>query len=178
MHTTDYIFYKTRGTFRFPHIAPEKIVTTLPMINGLKNMIKKFETSSLWNLTEGRKQLLSLQKKMCPRQSRKRRAVVSEALFHGKLFDSLENCSIVCYTCESGAYNFTKKSCIVVHAKLPIFRSCILLTCVYDNERPYDILWRDEAHFYLQGYFSIHNCRIWATKIHSVLCQKLFFLQM
>ena len=34
---------------------------------------------------------------------------------------------------------------------------------------PYNILWTDEAHFYMRGTVNTHNCRIWSTEIpHQV----------
>ncbi|GBO27995.1 hypothetical protein AVEN_68080-1, partial [Araneus ventricosus] len=31
-----------------------------------------------------------------------------------------------------------------------------------DNSWPWNILWTDESHYYLQGSVSTQNCRIWA----------------
>ncbi|GBL88998.1 hypothetical protein AVEN_255159-1 [Araneus ventricosus] len=33
-----------------------------------------------------------------------------------------------------------------------------------DNTCPWNILWTDEAHFYLQGSVNTQNCRIWARE--------------
>ncbi|GBN27936.1 hypothetical protein AVEN_216322-1 [Araneus ventricosus] len=33
-----------------------------------------------------------------------------------------------------------------------------------DNAWPWNILWTDEAHFYLQGSVNTQNCRIWAKE--------------
>ncbi|GBL89158.1 hypothetical protein AVEN_255278-1 [Araneus ventricosus] len=33
-----------------------------------------------------------------------------------------------------------------------------------DNAWPWNILWTDEAHFYLQGSVNTQNCRIWARE--------------
>ncbi|GBL73768.1 hypothetical protein AVEN_230745-1 [Araneus ventricosus] len=33
-----------------------------------------------------------------------------------------------------------------------------------ENARPWNILWTDEAHFYLQGSVNTQNCRIWARE--------------
>ncbi|GFX12125.1 uncharacterized protein TNCV_2999081 [Trichonephila clavipes] len=39
-----------------------------------------------------------------------------------------------------------------------------------DPEWPWNILWTEEAHFYLGGSVNTHNCRIWETdNLHSTL---------
>ncbi|GBM31390.1 hypothetical protein AVEN_99607-1 [Araneus ventricosus] len=36
---------------------------------------------------------------------------------------------------------------------------------------PWNILWSDEAHFFLNGQVNIHNCRTWATENPHVIHQ-------
>lgn len=38
-----------------------------------------------------------------------------------------------------------------------------------DNSWPWNILWSDEAHFYLNGQVNTHNCRIWAKENPNVV---------
>ena len=38
-----------------------------------------------------------------------------------------------------------------------------------DGHWPWNILWTDEGHFYLNEDVSIHNCNIWAKQIHRVM---------
>lgn len=38
-----------------------------------------------------------------------------------------------------------------------------------DEHWPWNILWTDEAHFYLNGDVNTHNCRIWAKQIPHVI---------
>lgn len=52
-------------------------------------------------------------------------------------------------------------------ADLPIrhtFALEFLARMEVDNEWPWNILWTDEAHFYLNGVVNTQNCRIWATE--------------
>lgn len=52
-------------------------------------------------------------------------------------------------------------------ADLPIrhtFALEFLARMEVDNEWPWNILWTDEAHFYLHGVVNTQNCRIWAKE--------------
>ncbi|GFU40750.1 uncharacterized protein TNCV_3231071 [Trichonephila clavipes] len=51
-----------------------------------------------------------------------------------------------------------------------LFSLLFLVRLEVDPERPWNILWTDEAHFHLDGSVNTHNCRIWESdNPHSTL---------